>query len=63
MVKILALATLLALSACQTSKGSFCALSEPDRPSAATIATMTDAEVKKMLAKNELGARLCGWRP
>lgn len=63
MVKVLALSLLLALTACQTSKGSFCALSEPDRPSAETIATMTDAEVRKSLAKNEFGQRLCGWKP
>lgn len=63
MVKILALAVLLALAACQASKGSFCALSEARRPSAATIATMTDAEVKRDLAHNELGQRLCGWKP
>lgn len=60
MLLVLALALLVG---CTTSKGSFCALSEPDRPSTATIATMTDTEVRKSLAKNELGARLCGWRP
>lgn len=63
MVKVLALTALLALASCQASKGSFCALSEPDRPSAETIATMTDAEVKKSLARNKLGQKLCGWKP
>lgn len=63
MVKALTLSLLLALTACQSSKGSFCALSEPDRFSKETIATMTDAQVRKSLAKNELGQRLCGWKP
>lgn len=63
MGKIAVLCLLLALAACQTSKGSFCALSEPDRFSKETIATMTDAQVRKSLAKNELGKRLCGWLP
>lgn len=64
MVKVVALAALLVLSACQTSpKGSFCALEEPDRFSEETIATMTDTQVRKSLAKNELGQRLCGWKP
>lgn len=63
MVKAVALALILALAACQTSKGSFCALEEPDRFSKETISTMTDAQVRKSLAKNELGQRICGWRP
>lgn len=62
MVKAIALAALLALAGCQTAKGSFCAISSPIRPSAETIATMTDQEVRDVLAHNEKGSRLCGWK-
>lgn len=63
MVKVAALVLLIALAACQTSKGSFCAIADPIRPSAAALASMTDAEVRKALEHNETGARLCGWKP
>lgn len=63
MVKVVTLVLLMALAACQTGKGSFCAIAEPIRPSAAALASMTDAEVRKTLEHNETGARLCGWRP
>jgi len=63
MVKVLTGAALLALVACTTPSGSFCEIAKPLRPSAETIAAMTDAEVGAMLAHNEKGARLCGWRP
>lgn len=62
MVKILTLAALLALMACTTAKGSFCEIAKPLRPSAETIAAMSDAEVAAMLAHNTKGAELCGWR-
>jgi len=62
MVKGLMLAALLALSACQTASGSFCALNKPQRPSAAEIAAMSDERVREVLALNETGQRLCGWR-
>jgi hypothetical protein len=63
MVKALALAGLLALSGCQTAKGSFCAIAKPIRPSVNTIATMTDAEVQAVLAHNTKGQRICHWKP
>lgn len=63
MGKIAILCLMLALAACQTSKGSFCAIAEPIRPSKATLAAMTDAEVKAALAHNETGRKLCGWKP
>jgi hypothetical protein len=53
---------LLALTACQTTGGSFCDVSKPFRLSPATVEAMTDAEVQAALEHNAKGARLCGWR-
>lgn len=63
MVKVLTLAALLALAACASPKGSFCAIAKPLRPSAETLAVMSDAEVRAMLEHNATGERLCRWRP
>jgi len=63
MVKAIALCALLALSACQTASGSFCAIAKPQRPSAAEIEAMSDARVADVLAHNRKGQSLCGWRP
>lgn len=63
MVKVLTLAALLALAACTTVKGDFCALAKPQRPSQAEIAAMSDARAAEVLVHNRLGTRLCGWRP
>ena len=57
-----ALLALLALVGCQTSRGSFCAISQPWRVSKETIQTMTEAQVKAALAHNEYGRRACGWQ-
>lgn len=57
------IAALLFLAACTTTKGTFCAISKPLRPSEATIAAMSDAEVADMLRHNEAGRALCSWRP
>ncbi|RWE31534.1 hypothetical protein [Mesorhizobium sp.] len=62
MVKILALVALALLAGCNSTRGSFCAIAEPLRPSAATIASMSDAEVRTILAHNRKGAALCGWK-
>ena len=62
MVKALILVALLAVAGCQTAKGSFCTIAQPIRPSASTIAAMTDAEVRDVLAHNRKGAALCGWK-
>lgn len=61
MVKVLVPAVLIALAGCQTTKGNFCAIAQPQRPSQATINAMTDAEVAQALAALEKGKRLCGW--
>lgn len=62
MGKVIALAACLLLAACQTG-GEFCDVARPLRPSAATLAAMTDAEVAAALAHNRKGEKLCGWRP
>lgn len=64
MVKaLIALCAFSALIGCASPKAGFCAVSSPMRPSAATIAAMSDAEVKDVLAHNRLGQKLCGWKP
>lgn len=61
---ILALVILATLVGCNTTGGNFCDVARPVRPeSVASIATMTDAEVEAIIAHNEKGAKLCGWRP
>lgn len=62
MVKILALAALLAVAGCVTKGGSFCDIARPIRLSPATIDAMTDAEVEEALAHDLKGQRLCGWK-
>lgn len=62
MVKVTALVLLCALSACSTPQGSFCLVASPLRPSAAALAAMSEKEVAAMLAHNEKGALLCGWK-
>lgn len=61
--KILIAALLIALAGCTTTRGSFCEIASPIRPSAETIAHLTDAEVRQILALNRKGQKLCGWRP
>lgn len=63
MLRITMLSALLFLAACTTTKGSFCALSKPIRLSEQTVATMTDSEVADALRHNELGQKLCHWKP
>ena len=64
MVKVLILSLALLAAGCSTTaRGSFCQVAEPFRPSQATIAAMTDAEVAAALAHNRKGQKLCGWRP
>ena len=63
MGKALILAACLTLSACVTSGGSFCDIAKPVRLTQAEIAALSDASVADILARNEKGQRLCGWRP
>lgn len=63
MVKIALALALLGLAGCQTSGGNFCSVAKPIRPSAETIASLTDQEVAAILAHNQKGQRLCRWKP
>jgi len=64
MVKVIAVAAVLALAACTTTGGgSFCAVEHPIRPTKAEIATLSDFTVAAILAHNKKGQQLCGWRP
>lgn len=56
---ILVLAGLLA--ACSTTAGDFCFVSQPIRPSSSD--SLTEGTARQVLAHNEYGARVCGWRP
>lgn len=60
MGKVLVVAALLALAACQTSKSSHCTAFEAVRPSQAQINVMTDAEVERTLIELEKFRRICG---
>ncbi|PRD40860.1 hypothetical protein C5748_24815 [Phyllobacterium phragmitis] len=62
MGKVAILLSCLLLAGCGTSKVGFCAVSKAFRPTPATIAAMSEREVNEMLAHNEKGARLCGWK-
>jgi len=60
--RMLLVAALALLVGCTTTKGSFCTIASPIRPSAETIAAMTDQEVRDVLAHNRRGVALCGWK-
>lgn len=63
MVKAIAIAALIALAGCTMAKGSFCAVSSPQRLSSQAVDALSDAEVRALLAHNLKGQKLCGWRP
>lgn len=63
MGKMTAIMLLSALAACQTAKGSFCAIADPVRLAQERVTRLSDAEVKALLAHNRKGMRLCGWKP
>lgn len=63
MGKVIAVCGLLALASCASPSGTFCEVAEPIRPSADTVAAMSDAEVAATLKHNEVGQELCGWTP
>jgi hypothetical protein len=58
-----ALAALVILAGCQTTGGSFCDIARPIRLTKQTVAALSDAEVKQVLALNRKGQKLCGWHP
>lgn len=63
MVKGLILAALIAAAGCTSTKGGFCAVASPQRPSGTAVDAMTNAQVKALLAHNRTGQELCGWKP
>lgn len=63
LIRTCAVLALVALAGCQSASGTFCDIARPQRPSAAAVDAMTDAQVREMLAQNLKGQRLCGWRP
>lgn len=58
--KVLALAALVALAACQHAGGSFCDVEKPNRD---PVEDMMPAEARTALTHNLKGQQLCGWRP
>lgn len=54
---------LVVLSACTTTKGSFCQIAKPIRLTADTVDHLTDEEVAALLAHNTKLQRLCGVKP
>lgn len=63
MPKALMLAAILAISACQTTRGSYCDITKPIRLSDAAVDALSDAEVARVLSHNEKLATLCGVKP
>lgn len=60
MVKVIALC--LALSGCVSAGGNFCAIESPKRYTPAQIETMGPEVKRDVLAHNEKGEKLCGWK-
>lgn len=60
----LALISMLALAGgCARTTGDFCDLAKPQRPTAASLAVMSEQEKRDLVVHNELGEERCGWRP
>ena len=53
----------IAMAGCTTVKGGFCTVANPLRLSSAAVDSLSDAEVKALLAHNRKGEKLCGWKP
>ena len=64
MVKRLALVTVLLLAACQTPQVlDFCYRNDPIRLSETEIDVISPDRLRQILAYNERGEKLCGWKP
>ena len=63
MGKIALIASLLFLTACQHTGGSFCSIAKPIRPAKETVDKLTDAEVAAILAHNRKLQKLCRVQP
>lgn len=63
-MRYLVLIGLLLLVACRSGENSsFCALNSPRYYTDKEIQQMKDERIVEALVHNELGERLCGWRP
>ncbi|RWO68980.1 MAG: hypothetical protein EOS17_16940 [Mesorhizobium sp.] len=62
MVKAIAWMCFVTLTGCTTVGGSFCAIEHPIRLARAEVETLSDASTTAILAHNEKGAKLCGWK-
>jgi hypothetical protein len=63
LILALLVAPAIALAACTTASGGFCAVSSPLRLSGKAVDALSDVEVRSLLAHNRKGQKLCGWRP
>lgn len=61
--RVCAIIALAFLTACQTASGTFCDIAKPQRPSAAEVEMLSDAQITALLEHNTRGQRLCGWKP
>lgn len=61
-LKMLALPLFLALGACTSTSGDPCAGFRTIHPTSADMAVISDQLVGQILANNETGKALCGWR-
>lgn len=52
-----------ATAGCQTNSGAACDGWTPIRPSRADVAKLSDSAVAQILANNEHGRKVCGWKP
>jgi hypothetical protein len=62
-IRLAMLAAIAGLAACQTAGGSFCAVAKPIRLSQPALEKLGDGEIERLLAFNEKGEKLCGWKP
>jgi hypothetical protein len=60
---LLTIAATALLSGCATNSGSPCGGWKPIRPTHAEVMAMSGGTVAQILAHNEQGAKVCGWKP
>lgn len=57
------LLSVVSVSVAGCATGDFCKLADPHYFSERTWEVMTDEEISQELKHNELGERLCSWKP
>jgi hypothetical protein len=62
MVKAIAWISFVTLAGCTTVAGSFCVIEHPIRLTEAEVEMLSDPSITAILAHNEKGAKLCGWK-